>query len=102
MDNSLDIGPVVWQDYNYELGISYNDLNNSFAANNLGLAVGCILFMPFALKYGRRPVYIVSTAVTLGMAIWQAKLNSYSEMLAAQVIFGMSTSISETLVQLTV
>jgi MFS family permease len=95
---SLDIGPVVWQIYNEELGITYNELNDTFAANCAGLAVGCIIFIPFAIKYGRRPVYIIAFA----MAVWQAKLNTFGEMLATQVISGLSGVVSETLVQMTV
>jgi MFS family permease len=98
----LDIGPVVWQIYNEELGITYDELNDTFAANCAGLAVGCILFIPFALKYGRRPVYIISTIITFAMAVWQAKLNTFGEMLATQVISGLSGAVSETLVQMTV
>jgi len=100
--SSLDIGPLVWQLYNEELEISYSQLNNTFAANCAGLAVGCIIFIPFALKHGRRLVYIVSTVITLAMAVWQSKLNTSGEMLATQVISGLSGAVSETLVQITV
>lgn len=36
------------------------------------------------------------------MAIWQASLHTYGEMLATQVISGLSGAVSETLVQMTV
>jgi hypothetical protein len=36
------------------------------------------------------------------MAVWQAKLNTFGEMLATQVISGLSGAVSETLVQMTV
>jgi hypothetical protein len=36
------------------------------------------------------------------MAIWQAKLNTFGEMVATQVISGLSGAVSETLVQMTV
>ena len=99
---SLDIGPVVWQTYVDTLGISWDELYITFATNCAGLAVGCIIFIPFAHKYGRRPVYIVSTIITFAMAIWQAKLYTFGEMVATQVISGLSGAVSETLVQITV
>lgn len=92
----------MWSLYYSELGISYTELNNTFATNCAGLAVGCVIFIPFALKFGRRPVYIISTFITFGMAIWQAALHTYGEMLATQVISGLSGAVSETLVQMTV
>ncbi|KAH8657495.1 major facilitator superfamily domain-containing protein [Tricladium varicosporioides] len=98
----LDIGGVAYQSYISELGMTWGELNITFAANCAGLAVGCIIFIPFSLKYGRRPVYIVSTIITFGMSVWQAKLNSYGEMVATQVISGLSGAVSETLVQMTV
>ncbi|RDL36768.1 uncharacterized protein BP5553_06120 [Venustampulla echinocandica] len=98
----LDIGPAAWQDYIDELDMSWAQLNATFASNTAGLAVGCIIFIPFTFKYGRRPVYIISTIVTLAMSIWQAKLNSFGEMVATQVISGLSGAVSETLVQMTV
>jgi len=99
---SLDIGPVAWQTYVDDLGISWDELNITFASNCAGLAVGCIIFIPFALKYGRRSVYIISTAITFAMAIWQAKLNTFWEMVVTSVISGFSGAVSETLVQITV
>ena len=82
--------------------MSYAQLNDTWAGNCIGLAVGCILFTPLALKYGRRPVYIMSTVVTFAMTVWSAKLNSFGEMMAVQVISGLSAAVSETLVQMTV
>jgi MFS family permease len=93
---------VAWQDYVDEFGMTWDQLNVTYACNTAGLAVGCILFVPFALKYGRRPVYIISTIITFGTSVWQATLHSYGEMAATQVISGLSGAVSETLVQMTV
>ncbi|PYH42370.1 MFS general substrate transporter [Aspergillus saccharolyticus JOP 1030-1] len=98
----LDIGTVIWVDQNAELGISWANLNNSFAANLAGLAVGCILLVPFAIKYGRRSVYILSTAVQFATAIWNASLNSTGELLAVNVLSGLAGAVSEALVQMTI
>jgi hypothetical protein len=72
---SLDIGTVLWQDFNEDPGITYDKLNDTFAADCAGLAVGCIIFIPFTLKYGRKPGYIISTIITFDRAVWKAKLN---------------------------
>lgn len=44
-----------------EMEVTLQDVNNGQAAQLVGLAVGCILFIPFAKKHGRRSTYIVST-----------------------------------------
>jgi MFS family permease len=98
----LDIGVVVFQDYNEELGISYSDLNNTFAANRIGLAFGCILFIPFSLKYGRRPVYLVSQFVQFLCAIWSASLRTYPNMIAVNIFDGLAGAVADTIVQMTV
>ncbi|GME65696.1 MFS transporter [Neofusicoccum parvum] len=98
----LDIGTVIWASLNEELGITFEDLNNSFAANTAGLAVGCILFIPVAIKFGRRPVYIASCAVMLASAIWQAKLRTTWEIIVANVMSGLAGAVSESIVQMTI
>ncbi|KAL4954405.1 MFS general substrate transporter [Aspergillus filifer] len=98
----LDIGTVVWVNMNSDIGVSWANLNNSFAANLAGLAVGCIFFIPFAIKYGRRSVYIVSTAVQFASAIWNARVNSTGELLAVNVMSGLAGAVSEAIVQMTI
>ena len=98
----LDIGVVVFQDYNELLGISYSDLNNTFAANCIGLAFGCIIFIPFSLKYGRRPVYLASQFVQFLCAIWSASLRTYPNMIAVNIFDGLAGAVADTIVQMTV
>ena len=73
-----------------------------FGLNTLGLAFGCILFIPFALKYGRRPVYIISAAVDLATAIWQARMRSVGDLYGANLVSGLAGAISETICQMTI
>ncbi|KAI1625939.1 serine/threonine kinase 16 [Exophiala viscosa] len=98
----LDIGVVVFQDYNTLLDISYDNLNNTFAANCVGLAFGCVLFIPFSIKYGRRPVYLVTTFVLFLCGIWQAALRDYPNMVAVNVFDGLAGAVADTIVQMTI
>ncbi|RDW80295.1 MFS general substrate transporter-24 [Coleophoma cylindrospora] len=98
----LDIGVVVFQDYNTLLGISYADLNNTFAANCVGLAFGCLVFIPFSIKYGRRPVYLVTTFALFLCAIWSAALRNYSNMIGVNLIDGLAGAVADTIVQMTI
>ncbi|EKG10849.1 Major facilitator superfamily [Macrophomina phaseolina MS6] len=98
----LDIGTVIWGDLNTELGISYESLDNSFAANCAGLAVGCIFLIPYALKYGRRPIYLLSCCSMLASAIWQANMETTTDLILSNVFSGVGGAVSEAIVQMTI
>jgi len=68
------------------------------------LAAGCIgpFVSAFSRKYGKRPVFIVSTLIDIiGTAVGEAKI-SYKYLLAARIIQGFSTSAFESLIVATV
>ncbi|KAL4894705.1 major facilitator superfamily domain-containing protein [Aspergillus ambiguus] len=98
----VDIGTVAWGPMNEELGISFENMNNSFAANLAGLGVCCIFAVPLAQKYGRRPVYLVSLLVQIAGSIWQAKVMSAWELIVSNVVTGIAGAVSEVMVQMTV
>lgn len=85
---------VVWGDTMTELGYIIQQNTWGFGLNTLGLAFGCILFITFALKYGRRPVYIISAAVDLATAIWQAKMRTVGDLYGSNVVSGLAGAIS--------
>jgi MFS family permease len=98
----LDIGTVIWFPLNTELGIPFSTLSDSFAANLAGLAVGCIFLIPLAAMYGRRPVYLISTIVQMGTAIWQARMKSTADLIGSNVVSGFAGAVSESIVQMTI
>jgi hypothetical protein len=48
-----------------ELDFDYDFLNDGYAAGLAGLAVGCIFFIPAAVLFGQKPVYLLSTFALL-------------------------------------
>lgn len=99
---TLCVSVPLWQIFNEELGISYPDLNNTYASNMAALSVGCILFIPIALRFGRRPIYIVTTLIMLASAIWQAKMMTLGDMIGNNIIMGIAGAVNEALFQVTV
>lgn len=87
---------------NIELGFSYEVLNDSYAAGCAALMVGGVVMIPFALKYGRRPIYLYSLAVQCAMGIWSARLENVGDMLATQVIMCFVGALCEVMAQMTV
>lgn len=98
----LDIGYTAWGPMIDELGTNVDLLNASAAGNYAGLAVGCIFFMPFAHKYGRRPLYIFSNVVQLAGCIWQALVYTSGDIIGSNILTGLGGAICETIVQITI
>ncbi|RMZ82503.1 hypothetical protein DV737_g1993, partial [Chaetothyriales sp. CBS 132003] len=98
----LDIGFTAWGDMISELEFSIDTMNEGAATNYAGLAVGCILFIPFVHKYGRRPLYLFSTALQFAACIWQAKMQTKGDLIGSSLVSGLGGAISETLVQITI
>lgn len=100
--SSLCISVPMWQDFNEQLGMSYDALNNGYATNMAGLSVGCIIFIPLALRIGRRPVYIVTALVMFAAAVWQAEMQTVGDMIGANLVAGVAGAVNEALFQVTV
>ncbi|KAH6955664.1 major facilitator superfamily domain-containing protein [Ilyonectria sp. MPI-CAGE-AT-0026] len=93
---------IFWVLWVPEFGWTYEQLNNSQAIGLVGTASGCILFIPLAIKYGRRSVYVVSIATIVATAAWQARLTNIYDMYISTFVFGLANAINETIVQMTI
>ncbi|KAL2829356.1 MFS general substrate transporter [Aspergillus pseudoustus] len=98
----LDIMPIGFSAYIQQLGFTFDQLNNALATQFAGLATGCILFIPFVHRYGRRPVYLLSILVQLGSGVWNGYVESSGELIACNLLSGLGGAISETIVQITI
>lgn len=85
-----------------DLGLSFQQLNRTQSAMLAGLAFGCIFFIPFAKKYGRRPAYVISVAVLAAVTWWATRVQSLWELYVTNLLFGLAGAMNETLVQMTV
>ncbi|KAJ5964319.1 uncharacterized protein N7479_004195 [Penicillium vulpinum] len=99
---ALSIQSIFWQQMTIDLDVTYNELNNAMAVNYVGLATGCVLFIPFAKKYGRRPVYIVSTALMLATSFWTAKINGLTELYVTNLLQGLAGATNESIAEITI
>ncbi|QNP95575.1 YALIA101S08e04764g1_1 [Yarrowia lipolytica] len=96
------IPTVFWGPLNEELGFTFDQLNNGYAMGLAGLGLGCPFLIPFANKFGKRPVYLCGIAAVVGTAIWQAKMYHPYDMYIATFIDGLAASLTETIIQMTV
>ncbi len=98
----LDIAPVAYGGLVEDLGLTYQLSTIATALNFAGLAVGCIIFIPFTYRYGRRPIYLISVAIQLASAIFSAVIQTNGQLLGSSFLQGLGGAISETIVQITI
>ncbi|OHW98993.1 major facilitator superfamily transporter [Colletotrichum incanum] len=99
---NLSIQSVFWQQMTVDLNVTISQLSNAQSAQLAGLATGCIFFIPFTIKYGRRLTYLVSTAILAAAAWWTSSMHSYAELIFTAIITGLAGAINETAVQMTI
>lgn len=85
-----------------DLDVTYGQLNRAMAVNNAGLAAGCFFFIPLAQKFGRRPIYLVSTALMLATSFWSGEVHSLAELYIANLLQGLAGATNEAITQITV
>ncbi|CCT73115.1 related to HOL1-Putative substrate-H+ antiporter-unknown biological function [Fusarium fujikuroi IMI 58289] len=85
---------IFWVLWNQEFGWSYGQLNNANALNYVGTTVGSV-------KYGRRSMYLLTTAIIFAMAIWSARMKTLTELYISQLIFGLASATNESIVEMT-
>ncbi|KAM5386520.1 hypothetical protein ACJZ2D_000483 [Fusarium nematophilum] len=98
----IDAATPTWAPMHEQLGYSYDTLNNSYAAGCASLAVGACVLIPFALKYGRRPIYIFSSAVQFGVCIWSAHQRTVPDLMLVNILSCFVGALAEVVVQMTV
>lgn len=92
----------TWGPMQDQLGFSLSILNDSYAIGCGTLAFGAFLLIPFALKYGRRPVYIFSTFIQFGISVWSARIFTVADLMLVNVFECLVGALAEVIVQMTV
>ncbi|CAI7600059.1 unnamed protein product [Penicillium pancosmium] len=87
---------------NTELGFSYETLTNSYAVGSAALCFGVILFMPVAIKFGRRPSYIISTTLQIAISVWASRIQNVADLMLINAFNCFFGSLAEAIVQMTV
>ncbi|GEM06232.1 major facilitator superfamily protein [Rhodotorula toruloides] len=83
-------------------GVSPGEIPNTIGYNLLGFAVGPLLWNPLSKTIGRRPVYLIGSALFLPCVVWMALSPSYACFSAARTVAGIVSSFSQTVPPATV
>ncbi|KAF3920314.1 hypothetical protein AA313_de0210207 [Arthrobotrys entomopaga] len=63
----------------------------------LGLAIGAVIVSPFAIIYGKRPLYLAGAVIFFASAIWAALSPTYVSLMLARIVMGIGVSPCECL-----
>lgn len=92
----------TWGPMGTELHFSDATLNNTYAIGCATLAVGAPMLIPFALKYGLRPVYVISSIGQFCIMILAAKTPNAAVWWLVNAVQCWLGALAEVLVQMTV
>ncbi len=77
--------------------INFTKASYLITFNVLFTGIGNLFWVPLALKIGKRPVLILSTATFWASNAWSAVAQSYESLLAARIVQGFGSSACEAL-----
>ncbi|KAI8953427.1 major facilitator superfamily domain-containing protein [Xylaria longipes] len=88
----------VAQDYNVDV----SQVSLTTGLYMLGLGIGCVIFSPTAILYGKRPVYLFSVILFITSAVWCALSPSFTSLILARIFQGIAVSPVECLPSATI
>ncbi|KAJ4252440.1 hypothetical protein NW762_011041 [Fusarium torreyae] len=96
------ISTPTWGPMAIELEFSDEILTYSYAAGSASLALSTFFLLPFAIKFGRRPIYVLSLALQIVIGVWAAKIQNTADLILINVFNCGLGALAECLVQVTV
>ncbi|PIL31129.1 MFS general substrate transporter [Ganoderma sinense ZZ0214-1] len=85
-----------------EFDVSVDEIASSFSSNLLGTAAFTLVQNPFAIKYGHRVVYIVSSLLMLVSCIWSAVSPDLGSLRVSRFIQGLGEAAPQCLIAVTI
>lgn len=91
-----------WTLISEDTGVSLTNMNGGSALNYLLLGFFNIIWIPTAMKLGRKIVYILSLVILLGGSVWGGYYHGTAQYYIMLAIQGIGTAAYQALIQLTV
>ncbi|KAJ6184864.1 hypothetical protein N7519_006165 [Penicillium mononematosum] len=91
-----------WTMISADTGVTLTNMNGASALNYLLLGFFNIIWIPSAMKFGRKIIYILSLVILCGGSIWGAFYTGTAQYYIMLVIQGIGTAAYQALIQLTI
>jgi MFS family permease len=85
-----------------ETNITMGQLTAGTGYMFLFLGLGCLIFQPLALQYGKRPIYLFSMFATCLICVWAPYSKSNAEWIGSKILQGLFGAPIESLCEITV
>ncbi|KAI1472268.1 MFS general substrate transporter [Daldinia caldariorum] len=85
-----------------DYSINVADVSLTTGLYMMGLGIGCVVFSPTAILYGKRPVYLFSAILFVISAVWCALSPNFTSFILARVFQGIAVSPVECLPSATI
>ncbi|CUM66571.1 uncharacterized protein PRCAT00004240001 [Priceomyces carsonii] len=83
-------------------GIAVADLNQGTGYMFLFFGLGCCIFQPLALQFGKRPIYLFSMLATTLIILWGPKAKDNGEYIGGKILQGLLGAPIESLCEITI
>ncbi|KAJ5639468.1 uncharacterized protein N7484_007330 [Penicillium longicatenatum] len=91
-----------WTLISDDTGVSINNMNGGSALNYLLLGFFNIIWIPSAMKFGRKIVFISSLLILCGGSIWGGLYHGVAQYFIVSALQGVGTAAYQALIQLTI
>ncbi|CAG8897623.1 unnamed protein product [Penicillium egyptiacum] len=91
-----------WTMISADTGVSLTNMNGASALNYLLLGFFNIIWIPSAMKFGRKIIYILSLVILCGGSVWGGFYTGTAQYYIMLVIQGIGTAAYQALIQLTI
>ncbi|KAJ6131682.1 hypothetical protein N7471_006897 [Penicillium samsonianum] len=91
-----------WTMISSDTGVTLNNMNGASALNYLLLGFFNIIWIPSAMKFGRKIVYILSLLILLGGSVWGKFYHGTAQYYIMLAVQGVGTAAYQALIQLTI
>ncbi|QIW99033.1 hypothetical protein AMS68_004551 [Peltaster fructicola] len=92
----------TWGPMGDELGFDSATLTNTYAIGCATLAIGAPMLIPFALKFGSRPVYVLSSIGQFAISIWAARTMTAGDWWGVNATQCWLGALAEVMIQMTI
>ncbi|KAI3341114.1 major facilitator superfamily domain-containing protein [Ustulina deusta] len=99
------ITPIIaagFTDVAHDFNVDVSQVSLTTGLYMLGLGIGCVIFSPTAILYGKRPVYLFGAVLFIISAVWCALSPSFTSLILARIFQGIAVSPVECLPSATI